>query len=59
MGKIKEERGIEITQVIEIKISINTYYMNLMNEDKEMHTVHVVCNNHCSIKPPMLVNNIL
>ena len=47
MRKIKEERDIEISQVIEIKISINTYYMNLMNEDKEMCTVHVVCNNHC------------
>ena len=47
MGKIKKERDIEITQVTEIKFSINTYYMNLMNEDKEMYTVHVVCNNHC------------
>ena len=47
MRKIKEERDIEISQVIEMKISINTYYMNLMNEDKEMHTVHAVCNNHC------------
>ena len=47
MRKIKEEKDIEISQVIGIKISINTYYINLMNEDKEMHTVHVVCNNHC------------
>ena len=47
MRKKKEDRDIEISQVIEIKNSINTYYMNLMNEDKEMCTVHVVCNNHC------------
>ena len=47
MRKIKEEKDIEIRQVIEIKISINTYYINLMNEDKEMRTVHVVCKNHC------------
>ena len=47
MRKIKEEKDIEIGQVIEIKISINTYYINLMNENKEMCTVHVVCKNHC------------
>ena len=47
MRKIKEEKDIEISKVIEKKISINAYYINLMNEDKEMHTVHVVCKNHC------------
>ena len=46
MRKIKEEKDMEICQVIEIKISISTYHINLMNEDKEMRTVHGVCKSH-------------